>query len=169
VAKVIYLETTPTDQNCVHEEIKRRLNSGSACYHSVQCLLSSRLLSRNVEVKIYKTIILPVVLYRRQTSSLTLREEHILRVFENRVLRRIFGPKRVEVAEEWRKLHGRELHNFYLFPNIIRQIKSRKMGWASHMTFVGEEGKVCKVLVRKPKERHHSKTKSMAEWEQDGS
>jgi hypothetical protein len=73
-----------------------RLNSGNACYHSVQSLLSSRLLSRNVKVKIYKTIILPVVLYRCETWSLTLREEHRLRVFENRVLRRIFGPKRDE-------------------------------------------------------------------------
>jgi hypothetical protein len=80
----------------VQEEIKSRLNSGNACYHSVQSLLSSRILPRNVKVKIYKTIILPVVLYGRETWSLTLREEHRLRVFEKRVLRRIFGPKRVK-------------------------------------------------------------------------
>jgi hypothetical protein len=73
--------------------------------------LSSRLLSRNVKVKIYKTIILPVVLYGCETWSLTLREEHRLRMFENRVLRRIFGPKRDEVTGEWRKLHNEELHN----------------------------------------------------------
>jgi hypothetical protein len=76
------------------EEIKRRLNSGNACYHSVQSLLSSRLLSKNLKIRIYKTIFFPVVLYGCETWSLTLRVEHRLRVFENRVLRRIFGPKR---------------------------------------------------------------------------
>jgi hypothetical protein len=81
----------------MNEEIKSRLNSGNACYHSVQSLLSPRLLSRNVKVQIYKTIILPV-LYGCETWSLTLREEQRLRVFENRVLRRIFGPKRDEVT-----------------------------------------------------------------------
>jgi hypothetical protein len=83
-----------TDQNCIHEDIKSRLNLGNACYHSVQSLLSSRLLSRNVKVKMCKTLILPVVLYGCETWSLTPREEHRLRVFENRALRRIFGNKR---------------------------------------------------------------------------
>jgi hypothetical protein len=85
--------------------------------------LSSRLLSRNVKVKIYKTVILPVVLYGCETWSLTLREEHRLRVCENRVLRRIFSPKRDEVTGEWRKLHNEELHNLYSSLNIIRLIK----------------------------------------------
>jgi hypothetical protein len=82
----------------IQEEIKRRLNSGNACYHSVQSLLSSRQLSKNLKIRIYKMIILPVVLHGCETSSLTLREEHRLRVFENRVLRRIFGSKRDEVT-----------------------------------------------------------------------
>jgi hypothetical protein len=114
----------------------------NACYHSVQSLLSSRLLSRNVKVKIYKTIILQVVLYRCETWSLALREEHGLRVFENRVLRRIFGPKRDEVTGEWRKLHNEELHNLYSSPNIIRQVKSRRMRWAGHVARMGE-GRNC--------------------------
>jgi hypothetical protein len=98
VAQFRYLGTTITSQNLIQEEIKRRLNSGNSCYHSVQNLLSFRLMSKNARIRIYKTIILPVVLYGCETWSLTLREEHRLRVFENRVLRRIFGPKRDEVT-----------------------------------------------------------------------
>jgi hypothetical protein len=98
VAKFRFLGTTLTDQNYMHEEINSRLNLGNACYHSVQSLLSYGLLSRNLKVKIYKTIIQPVVLYGSETWSLTLREDHRLRVFENRVLRGIFGPKRDEVT-----------------------------------------------------------------------
>ena len=88
------LGTTLTNQNSVQEEIKSRLKLGNACYPSVQNLLSSSLLSKNLKIKIYRTIILPVVLYGCETWSLILREEHRLRVFDNRVLRRIFGPKR---------------------------------------------------------------------------
>jgi hypothetical protein len=112
--------------------------------------LSSRLLSRNINVKIYKTIILPVVLYGCETWSLTLREEQRLRVFENRVLRKIFGPKRDEVIGEWRKLHNEELQNLYSFPDNIRQITSRRMRWAGHVARMGEERNVYKVLVGKP-------------------
>jgi hypothetical protein len=91
--------------------------------------LSSRLLSKNLKIRIYKTIILPVVLYGCETLSLTLREEYRLRVFENRVLRRIFGPKRDEVTGEWRKLHN----DLYSSPSINRIIKSRRMRWAGHV------------------------------------
>jgi hypothetical protein len=94
---------------------------------AVQNLLPSRLLSRNVKIKIYKTIILPVVLYGCETLYVTLREEHRLRVFENRVLRRIFGPKRDEVTGGWKQLHNEELHGLYSLPSIVRVIKARRM------------------------------------------
>jgi hypothetical protein len=152
-AKFRYLGTTLTDQNCMHEEIKSRLNSGNACYHSVQSLLSSRLLSRNVKVKIYNTIILPVVLYGCETWSLTLREEHGLRVFENRVLRGIFEPKREEVTGEWRKLQNGELHILYSSPSLIRQIKSRTVRWAGHVARMGEGRNLYRVLVGKNEEK----------------
>jgi hypothetical protein len=102
-------------------------------------------------LKIYNTIILPVVLYGCETWSLTLREEHRLRVFENRVLRRIFGPTRDEVTGEWRKLHSGELHNLYSTPDIIRQIKSRRMRWAGHVARMREGRKVYRALVGQPK------------------
>ena len=86
--------TTLTNQNSIQEEIKSRLKSGNACYHSVQNLLSSSLLSKNLKIKINRTIILPVVLYVCETWSLTVSEKRRLGVFENRVLRRVFGPKR---------------------------------------------------------------------------
>ena len=85
--------------------------------------MSSRLLSKNLKIKIYRTIILPVVLYGCETSSMTLREERRLRVFENRVLRRVFGPKRDEVSGEWRKLHKEELNDLYSLPNIVLVVK----------------------------------------------
>ena len=93
--------TTLTNQISTQEEIKNRLKSGNACYHSVQNLLSSSLVSKILKIKIHRTIILPVVLYGCKTRSLTLTEERRLRVFENRVLRGIFGPKREEVTGEW--------------------------------------------------------------------
>jgi hypothetical protein len=129
-----------------HEQIKtectRRLSRGNACYHSVQSLLSSRLLSRNIKVKLYKTIIPPVVLYGCETWSLTLKEEHRFRIYENRVLRRIFGLERDEVTGQGRKPQSGELHNLYSSPNIIRLIKSRRMRWAGHVASMGEERKV---------------------------
>jgi hypothetical protein len=91
-----------------------------------------------VKIKIYKTVILPIVLYGCETWSLTLREEHRLRVSENRVLRKIFGPKRVEDGL-WRKLHNDELHSLYSSPNIVRAIKSRRMSWAGHVAHKGGE------------------------------
>ena len=101
-----YLGTTITDQNSIQEEIKSRLKLGNACRHSVQNLLSSSLLTKNLKIKIYRTIISAVVLYGCETWSLTLRDERRLRVFEKRVLRKVFGPKRAEVTGEWRKLRS---------------------------------------------------------------
>jgi hypothetical protein len=103
----------------------------------------------SLEVKIYKTIILPVALYGCETWSVTLREEHRLRVFENRALRRIFGPKGDEVTGEWRKLHNGELHSLYSSPGIIRQIKSRTVRWAGHVARMGEGRNLYRVLVGK--------------------
>jgi hypothetical protein len=117
--------------------------------------LSSRLLSKNIKIRIYKTIILPVVLYGCDTWSLTLREEHTLRVFENRVLRRIFGPKRDEVTGDWRKLHNEELHNLSSSPNIIRIIKSRRMRWAGHVARMRKIGRYIGYWWESQKERDH--------------
>jgi len=102
---------------------------------------------------IYRTIILPVVLYACETWSLTLREERKLRVFENMVLRRIFEPRRDEVTVEWRRLHNEELNGLYSSPNIVRVIKSRRMRWAGHVARIGEEREVYRILVGKPEGR----------------
>jgi hypothetical protein len=117
VSQFRYLWTTVTDQNLIQEEIKRRLNSGNVCYHSVQNLLSSRLLSKNLKIRKHKNIILPVFLYGCESWSLTLRDQHRLGVFENKVLRRIFGPKRDEVTGEWRNLHIEEFHDLHSLPS----------------------------------------------------
>ena len=111
--------------------------------------MSSSLLHKNLKIKIYRTIILPVVLYGCETWSLTLREERKLRLFENMVLRRIFGPRREEVMGERRRLHNEELNDLYCSPNIVRVIKSRIMRWAGHVARMGEERGVYRVLVGK--------------------
>jgi hypothetical protein len=125
VGEFKYLGTTLTNQNSIQEEIKSILKIENACYHLVQNLFSSSFLSEDLKIEIYRTIILRVVLYGCDTCLLTLREEHRLRTFENRVLGRIFGPKRGEVTGKWRKLHNEELNSLYSSPNIIRVIKSR--------------------------------------------
>jgi hypothetical protein len=106
-----------------------------------------------VKIKIYKTIILHVILYGCETWSLMLGEEHRLRVFENRELRRIFGPKRDEVAGGWRKLHSEELHGLYSSPSIVRVIKARRMRWAGHVARMGEVRGAYTILVGRPEGR----------------
>ena len=131
---------TLTNKNSIQEEIKSRLKLENACYYSVQNLLSSGLLSKKFKINIlvYRTIILPVVLYGCETWLLTLREERRLRVFENRVLRRVFGSKMDEVTGERRKLHNDELSDLYSLPNIVRVVKSRRMRWARHVARMGQ-------------------------------
>jgi hypothetical protein len=107
---------------------------------------------KNLKIKIYKTVILPVVLYGCETWSLTLRKEHRLRVFENRVLRRIFGPKREEDGS-WRKLHNDELHSLYSSLNIVKVIKSRRMRWEGHVARMGEGRAVYRFLAGRPESK----------------
>jgi hypothetical protein len=102
-------------------------------------LVCEKFADKNLKIKIYRTIILPIVLYGCDTWSLTLREERKLRMFENKVLRRIFGPRRDEITGEWRRLHNEELNVLYSSPNIVRVIKLRRMRWAGHVARMGEE------------------------------
>jgi hypothetical protein len=122
VSPLKYLGMTVTNQNLIEKEIKRILNFDSTCYHSVQNLLSSYLVFQYIKIRIYRTIILPVVLFGHESWSLLLREENRLRMFKSRLLRRIFEMKKNEVTE------GCIMHN-EKFPSIIGIMKSRSMKW----------------------------------------
>jgi hypothetical protein len=117
------------------------------------CLLTC--CTKNLNIKIYKTIIFPVVLYGCETWSRTLREEHRLRVFENRVLRRIFGPKRYKVTGGWRKLYSEELRNLYSSPSIIRMIQSKRMSLTGQVARMGRRGMRIWFWLESQKEREH--------------
>jgi hypothetical protein len=108
------------------------------------------MLSKNIKIRIFTIIILPVVLYGCETGYLTVRVEHKMRVIESIILRRIFGPKGDKVTGGWTKLHNEDLHNLYSSPNIIRIIKTRRMKWAGHMVRIGTERNVYGLFVRKP-------------------
>jgi hypothetical protein len=133
---------TVPNQNFIQEEIKIRLNSGNACYHSVLNLLSSCLLLKSVKIRIYNSIILPVVLYGCERWCRTLREEH--------KLRRIIGLKRDQIMGGWRKLQNKELHDVYSSTSIIRIIKSMRMRWPGNVVQMGEKRNVYRLLVGKP-------------------
>jgi hypothetical protein len=119
-------------------------------------ILSTSLLSKNLKIKISKCTVLSFGLYGCETWSLTLKEEHRLRVFENRMLRRISGPRREEVAGGWRRLHNEEFHNLYASPNTIRVINSRGMRWVGKVPRMGEMGIVYEILVGNPGGMNHS-------------
>ena len=105
---------------------------------------------QNRKIKTHRTVILPFVVYGFETWSLTLREEHRLSVFENRVLREIFGANRDEVTVEWRKLHNEELYDLYCSPNIIHVIKLMRMRWAGHVACMVDRRSVYRVLAGRP-------------------
>ena len=151
--KFIYLRATATNTNDIREEIKHRINMGNACYYWLEKMLSSHLHSKKLKVNTYKTIILLVVSYDCETWSLTLREEHRLQVFKNKVLRKIFGAKRDENTGEWRKLHNAELHALYSSPNIIRNLKSRRLRWVGHVVCMEKSKNAYRVLVGKPESK----------------
>jgi hypothetical protein len=137
-----YLGTTVTNQNLFQEEIKRRLSWGNACYHSVQNLSSSPpLLSEKVKMKIYETILLPVVLYGHEILSMT--------VFKNRVLWTTFEPMRDGVTGDQRKFHNEEVRNLYSSPimRIIRMIKTKRMRWTRHVALDPREDVVWAGVI----------------------
>ena len=141
------------NQNFIQDEIKNGLKLWNACYHSAQNLLPSSLLSKNL--KVYRNIILLVVLYGFETWSLTLREERRLKMSENRVLRRIFGPRRVEVTGEWGKLNHEEVSDLYCSPSIFRVFKSRRMRWTGHVARMNYRRGVSRVWVGALRDTDH--------------
>ena len=145
-----FLGTSLTNQNSIHEEIKCKLHSGNACYFLVQNLLSSCLLSKNIKVQVYRTIILPFVLYGCDSWSPTVSEEHRLRVFRNRVVRKIFGPMRDEVTG------SREddmMRHFMIYSPNIWVIKSRRMWWVGYTAHMGKRRCAYRILVGRPEGR----------------
>ena len=154
-----YFGTSLTNQNSIHEEIKCRLQSENACYYLVQNLLSSSLLSKNIKVKIYRTIILPFVLHGCETWSPTVSKEHRLRLFGNRVLGKIFGPMKDEVTGEKERQHNDTLYDLYS-PNIW-VIKQRRMRWTQHVAHMGKRTGTYRILVR---EGDHLEGPSIDGW-----
>ena len=162
IKKFKFLGATVTNTNDIREQIKRRINMVNVCYYSLNFIVPPAF--QELKVITYKTIILPVVLYGCETWSLTLREEHRLRMFENKVLRKIFGAKRDEITGEWRKLHSAELHALYSSPNIIRNLKSRRLRRAEHVARMEQYRNAYRVLVGKP-EGKRSLGRPRCRWE----
>ena len=144
VEKFKYLGSMITNTNDIHEEIKRRIKMGNVCYYSLE-KMSSSLFSNKFKVNIKQSY--TVVLYGCETWSLTLREEHRLTIFVNKVLRKIFGTKKDEIIGEWSKLHNAEVHALYSSPDIIRNLKSRRMRLAGHIARMEHSRNAYRVLV----------------------
>jgi hypothetical protein len=140
------------------------LQIGSEKLVTYKSIVVEVLLSKNTKIRVYRNIIWPVVFYGCGTWSLTLTEEQRLRVFENRVLRRIFGSKRDEATGEWGRLHNEELNDLYPSPNIITVIKSRKMKWAGHVACVEEKRGAYRILVGRS-DRRRPRGRPMGRWE----
>jgi hypothetical protein len=157
VVQFKYLDTTLTYQNSLQEQIKNVLTSGN--------FLSSSSLSKNLKIKIYRTIILPVALYGFETWSLTLKEDRRLRVSENRVFRRIFGPKRNELTEEWRRLYNEELNDLHSPPIIILVIQSRIIRSTRHVARMGRGQVHTEFCWGNPREKDHLKEPGVDGWE----
>ena len=138
VEKFKYLGVTVTNTNDISQEIKRRINMGNACYYSFETILSSRLLSKKLKVNTYKTTVLYYRFYCKIRYAII--EE----------LRKIFGAKGEQITGEWRKLHNAELYALYSSPNIIRNLKSRRLRWARHVARMEQSRNTYRVLVGKP-------------------
>jgi len=169
------LRTTLTNQNSIQKEIKSKLKSGNACYHSVQNLFSSSLLSNNIKIKVHRTITLSVVLYECETWSPTMKEESTLRMFENTVLRRIFGPRKDEETGEWRKPYNEELLIFMSFLTLYYlgdQIEKNDMEGACS-TYGGQKRRIqayggetyAKEPLGRPKLRWEDNIKMNLKWD----
>ena len=131
-------------------KINSRFDSGNACHHSAQNLLSFSFLHKNINIKIQRTATLPIVWYGWETRSLTLKEGQRLRVFEDRLLRKIRGSKALDVTGGWRKLQNKKFYGLYTSPKHFLVTISRSMKWAEHKTHMEEKRNACGVLVGKP-------------------
>jgi hypothetical protein len=156
-----YLDSLSTNKNSTREEIKCRLKAGSACYYSVKTLLNSQHLSKNLKIKMYETMIYQVVLHGCETWSLILMEECRVRVFENRILRRIFVLYR-DANRKWRRLHNGELDSLYRSPNIFKVIKSRRLIW--EVNVIGMEESRGSFKISRPKRGKKPLGKSRCRW-----
>ena len=154
-----YLGATLKIQSSIREEIKSRQKSGNACYNSEQNLLSSSFVSKNINIRIYRTIILPVVLCGCETWSLPLRKQRKVKEFDRRVLIKECGPveekDEEKVTRQWRELHEEELYDLYSSPNVIPEMKSRRLRWPGHVAYMGDKKGAYRVWWRSLRKIHN--------------